>query len=62
MYDRLKAVFEKIAVGGEIIFVNDGSPDDAAAVLLELAKPGPHGCGRKPQPCISAPRAPSPAG
>ena len=44
MYDRLKAVFEKIAVGGEIIFVNDGSPDDAAAVLLEdyLASAGAH--------------------
>jgi dolichol-phosphate mannosyltransferase len=37
MYERLRAVFEKIAVDGEIIFVNDASPDDAAQVLRELA-------------------------
>ncbi|MGA7911286.1 MAG: glycosyltransferase family 2 protein [Candidatus Dormiibacterota bacterium] len=37
MYERLRAVFEKIDVDGEIIFVNDASPDDAAQVLRELA-------------------------
>ena len=37
MYDRLRAVFEKVGVDGEIIFVNDASPDDAAEVLRELA-------------------------
>src|SRR5258708_9397023 len=37
MYERLRAVFEKIGVDGEIIFVNDASPDDAAEVLKELA-------------------------
>jgi glycosyltransferase involved in cell wall biosynthesis len=37
MYERLRAVFEKIDVDGEIIFVNDASPDDAAEVLRELA-------------------------
>jgi dolichol-phosphate mannosyltransferase len=37
MYQRLRAVFEKIDVDGEIIFVNDASPDDAAQVLRELA-------------------------
>ena len=37
MYDRLSAVFEKIGVDREIIFVNDASPDDAARVLRELA-------------------------
>ena len=37
MYERLLAVFEKIAVDREIIFVNDASPDDAAQVLRELA-------------------------
>jgi glycosyltransferase involved in cell wall biosynthesis len=37
MYERLRAVFEKIAVDREIIFVNDASPDDAAQVLRELA-------------------------
>jgi len=38
MYDRLNAVFEKIGVEGEIIFVNDASPDDAAEVLRKLAE------------------------
>jgi len=37
MYERLRAVFEKIDVDGEIIFVNDASPDDAAEVLRDLA-------------------------
>jgi dolichol-phosphate mannosyltransferase len=37
MYERLKAVFEKIGVEYEIIFVNDASPDDAEEVLAELA-------------------------
>src|SRR5260370_7707435 len=37
MYERLRAVFDKIGVDGEIIFVNDASPDDAAEVLKELA-------------------------
>src|ERR1700704_5953285 len=37
MYERLRAVFEKIDVDGEIILVNDASPDDAAEVLRELA-------------------------
>lgn len=37
MYERLKAVFEKIGVQGEIIFVNDCSPDNAAEVLAGLA-------------------------
>jgi polyisoprenyl-phosphate glycosyltransferase len=37
MYARLVAVFEKIGVNYEIIFVNDHSPDNAAQVLAELA-------------------------
>jgi len=37
MYQRLKAVFEKIGVDYEIIFVNDRSPDNAAEVLADLA-------------------------
>jgi len=37
MYDRLRTVFEKLGVDGEIIFVNDASPDNAAEVLRELA-------------------------
>jgi dolichol-phosphate mannosyltransferase len=37
MHKRLREVFERIGVDGEIIFVNDASPDDAAVVLRELA-------------------------
>jgi polyisoprenyl-phosphate glycosyltransferase len=37
MYTRLRAVFDSIGVTGEIIFVNDASPDDAGQVLRELA-------------------------
>src|SRR5262245_1292757 len=37
MHARLTAVFQKIGVDYEIIFVNDCSPDNAAAVLRELA-------------------------
>lgn len=42
MYERLKAVFEKIGVEGEIIFVNDRSPDNAAEVLAGLASKDKH--------------------
>ena len=37
MHQRLTTVFQKIGVDYEIIFVNDGSPDNAAEVLAELA-------------------------
>jgi len=37
MYQRLTAVFAKIGVDYEIIFVNDCSPDNADEVLAELA-------------------------
>src|SRR5262249_33069255 len=37
MAERLRATFEKIDVDYEIIFVNDGSPDDTQAVLEKLA-------------------------
>lgn len=37
MYERLRAVFTKLDVAFEIIFVNDASPDDAGLVLAELA-------------------------
>jgi polyisoprenyl-phosphate glycosyltransferase len=42
MYDRLVKVFTAIDVDYEIIFVNDASPDDAAAVLAELADRDAH--------------------
>src|SRR5258706_7499161 len=37
MADRLEQCFRKIDVDYEIIFVNDGSPDDTQAVLERLA-------------------------
>lgn len=37
MYERLSAVFQKIGVDYEIIFVNDRSPDNAREVLADLA-------------------------
>ena len=36
MYERLSAVFSALAVDYEIIFVNDGSPDDTESVLKAL--------------------------
>ena len=41
MYERMVAVFRKIDVEPEIIFVNDNSPDNAQEVLAELAKRDP---------------------
>ncbi|HMC22730.1 MAG TPA: glycosyltransferase family 2 protein [Thermoanaerobaculia bacterium] len=38
MHERLTATFKKLGVDYEIIFVNDGSPDNAAEVLRELAQ------------------------
>jgi glycosyltransferase involved in cell wall biosynthesis len=37
MHARLSAVFEQLCEDHEIIFVNDGSPDDAGEVLSKLA-------------------------
>jgi dolichol-phosphate mannosyltransferase len=37
MYERLVKTFAEIGADYEIIFVNDGSPDDSRAVLCELA-------------------------
>jgi dolichol-phosphate mannosyltransferase len=41
MYQRLTSVFEELGVEGEIIFVNDASPDDAREVLAALAARDP---------------------
>lgn len=40
MYERLTNTFKKIGVDYEIIFVNDGSPDDSEKVLEDLVKNG----------------------
>lgn len=37
MYERLRGMFGEIGADYEIIFVNDGSPDNAREVLTELA-------------------------
>lgn len=37
MHRRLTEVFQKIGAEYEIIFVNDGSPDDSAAVIKEIS-------------------------
>jgi glycosyltransferase involved in cell wall biosynthesis len=42
MAQRLRAVFEKIDVDYEIIFVNDGSPDESQRVLEALARDDSH--------------------
>jgi len=42
MAERLKRTFEKLGVGYEIIFVNDGSPDDTQEVLERLTASDPH--------------------
>ena len=45
MYRRLTDTFKKLDVDYEIIFVNDGSPDDCAARILELSKTDPRVLG-----------------
>jgi dolichol-phosphate mannosyltransferase len=41
MHERLVATFTELEADYEIVFVNDGSPDDAAEVLAELAARDP---------------------
>lgn len=45
MYQRLVNVFKKIDVNYEIIFVNDGSPDNTEDVLAKLVKKDKHVIG-----------------
>jgi dolichol-phosphate mannosyltransferase len=42
MHERLTAVFGELGVDWEIIFVNDGSPDDSRAVLAAIAASDRH--------------------
>lgn len=45
LYERLSEVFKKIHVDYEIIFVNDGSPDNTEEVLKELTAKDEHVVG-----------------
>lgn len=45
MYTRLKAVFEGLGIGYEIIFVNDNSPDDSEEVIRGLSLKDDHVLG-----------------
>lgn len=38
MYDRLKQVFNRLNIDHEIIFVNDGSPDDSEEVIRAISR------------------------
>jgi polyisoprenyl-phosphate glycosyltransferase len=38
MYERLKATFTKLNIDYEIIFVNDGSPDNSEEVIREISR------------------------
>jgi dolichol-phosphate mannosyltransferase len=42
MYQRLTNIFRKIGVDYEIIFVNDGSPDDTEKVLFDIVQNDPN--------------------
>src|SRR5260221_2235143 len=45
MHERLVRVFKKIGVDYEIIFVNDGSPDNTEEILQEIVERDPHTIG-----------------
>ena len=38
MYERLKATFTKLNIDYEIIFVNDGSPDDSEEIIRRISR------------------------
>ena len=59
MADRLIKTFEKIGVDYEILFVNDGSPDDTQAVLEQRSARRIQGSRRSPTVATSARRTPS---
>jgi polyisoprenyl-phosphate glycosyltransferase len=45
MYKRLSETFRQLDVDYELIFVNDGSPDDSAEVIREISLGDPHVIG-----------------
>lgn len=45
MHERLTAVFRKLGIDYEIIFVNDNSPDNCEEVITQLSASDPHTLG-----------------
>lgn len=45
MYERLVAVFNRLSLDYEIIFVNDNSPDNSAEIIREISVHDPHVIG-----------------
>lgn len=45
MYERLSSVFQKLRVDYEIIFVNDGSPDDSEKIIQDISARDRHVVG-----------------
>jgi nucleoside-diphosphate-sugar epimerase/glycosyltransferase involved in cell wall biosynthesis len=45
MHERLTQTFKKLKIDYEIIFVNDGSPDDSAAVIQKISEKDPRVIG-----------------
>lgn len=45
MHERLTATFRKLGIDYEIIFVNDGSPDDSAEAIRAISERDPHVLG-----------------
>jgi dolichol-phosphate mannosyltransferase len=45
MHERLVAIFNLLGLNYEIIFVNDGSPDDSAEVIRQISARDPHVIG-----------------
>lgn len=45
MYERLSQTFKKLKIDYEIIFVNDGSPDDSATIIQKISEKDHHVIG-----------------
>jgi dolichol-phosphate mannosyltransferase len=45
MHQRLTDIFTKLKIDYEIIFINDGSPDDSATVIQQISVNDPHVIG-----------------
>jgi nucleoside-diphosphate-sugar epimerase/glycosyltransferase involved in cell wall biosynthesis len=45
MYERLTQTFKELKIDYEIIFVNDGSPDDSAAIIQKISEEDHHVIG-----------------